>query len=120
MYLLAMNPEFQVKGWIVTVAGFVIVILTLIVLYFIFSGFSKLVNYEWKAGKDKKKEIVTEKIMKGDACDVSDDVAVAIALALSLSAEVHDSESDEITIERVQRRYSPWSSKLYGMYNNLK
>lgn len=121
MYLLAINPEIQVKGWIVTIAGFIIVILTLIILYFIFSGFSKLVNYDWsKAGKNKKKEVVTEKVMKGDACDVSDDVAVAIALALSLSAEVHDSEPDEITIERVQRRYSPWSSKLYGMYNNLK
>lgn len=121
MYLLAINPEFQVKGWIVTIAGFLIVILTLIILYFIFSGFSKLVNYDWKANKNKKKaEIVTEKVMKGDAIDVSDDVAVAIALALSLSAEVHDSEPDEITIERVQRRYSPWSSKLYGMYNNLK
>lgn len=46
MYLLAINPEIQVKGWIVTIAGFIIVILTLIILYFIFSGFSKLVNYD--------------------------------------------------------------------------
>jgi len=40
---------------------------------------------------------------------------VAIAMALHLYYGVHDNESDVITLKRVQSRYSPWSSKIYGI-----
>ena len=49
---------------------------------------------------------------------LKDDVIAAIGLALSMSMEVHDEESGKLTIKRVQCRYSPWSSKVFGM-NNL-
>lgn len=46
------------------------------------------------------------------------DVNAAIALALYLYLnEMHDKESNVITIKRVSRAYSPWSSKLYNMRN---
>jgi hypothetical protein len=45
--------------------------------------------------------------------------APAIAMALHLYyADVHDEESHIMTIKTVERRYSPWSSKIYGL-NNL-
>ena len=48
----------------------------------------------------------------------SGDIA-AIAMALHLFYdEVHDNESNVITIKRIERRYSPWSSKIYGVINN--
>jgi len=48
----------------------------------------------------------------------SGDIA-AIAMALHLFYdEVHDDESNVITIKRIERRYSPWSSKIYGVINN--
>jgi hypothetical protein len=31
--------------------------------------------------------------------------------------EMHDEESDIITVKRVSKTYSPWSSKLYNMRN---
>jgi len=34
--------------------------------------------------------------------------------------EVHDDESNVITIKRIERRYSPWSSKIYGINNNIR
>jgi len=34
--------------------------------------------------------------------------------------EVHDNESNVITIKRIERRYSPWSSKIYGVNNNIR
>jgi glutaconyl-CoA/methylmalonyl-CoA decarboxylase subunit delta len=43
------------------------------------------------------------------------DHSVAIALALYLNNELHDEESNVLTIERVSRIYSPWSSKYYNM-----
>lgn len=119
MNLLIVN---MLKGWIVTLGGFVIVIVTLIILFSIFTYVSKTINYDWrklfnKAKADAKAKAKNPKF--ATALEVNDDIAVAIGLALSLSSEVHDNEPNEITIERIQRRYSPWSSKIYGL-NSLK
>ncbi len=112
--LLAIQDGLQVKGWIVTLSGFLIVIAALVILFFIFTGVSKAINANWKkASKDESKKV--EKVTKGTAVDANDDIIAAIGLALSLSMEVHDNEPDEITITRIQRRYSPWSSKIYGL-----
>jgi glutaconyl-CoA/methylmalonyl-CoA decarboxylase subunit delta len=54
-----------------------------------------------------------------DKGDVPSGDVVAIAMALHLFYdEVHDDESNVITIKRIERRYSPWSSKIYGVINN--
>lgn len=112
--LLAIQDGLQVKGWIVTLSGFLIVITALVILFFIFTGVSKVINANWKkAPKEESKK--AEKVTKGTAVDANDDIIAAIGLALSLSMEVHDNEPDEITITRIQRRYSPWSSKIYGL-----
>jgi hypothetical protein len=49
----------------------------------------------------------------------ADIVAIAMALHLFYD-EVHDDESNVITIKRIERRYSPWSSKIYGTNNNIR
>ena len=49
----------------------------------------------------------------------TDIVAIAMALHLFYD-EVHDDESNIITIKRIERRYSPWSSKIYGINNNIR
>jgi glutaconyl-CoA/methylmalonyl-CoA decarboxylase subunit delta len=47
---------------------------------------------------------------------VSGEIVAAIALALQTHLfELHDEERTIVTIKRVSRPYSPWSSKLYGM-----
>lgn len=121
--LLAIQEGFQVKGWVVTISGFLIVITALVVLYLVFSGLLKLINIDWKSifKKDKKVEVEenNETDMKTSKNNVNDDVIVAIGLALSMSMEVHDEESGKLTIKRAQPRYtSPWSSKILGI-NNL-
>ena len=45
-----------------------------------------------------------------------DKAAIALALYLYFN-ETHDEESDIITVKRVSKTYSPWSSKLYNMRN---
>jgi len=30
-------------------------------------------------------------------------------------SEIHDKESEILTIDKVSRTYSPWSSKIYGL-----
>ncbi len=47
---------------------------------------------------------------------VSNEVVAAISMALfELGEEIHDIESTVLTIRKVDRRYSPWSSKFLGM-----
>ena len=110
--LSAKNP-IMTHDLVVTFGGFCIVICALIILFLIFKEFSKLINQDFKKKKEVKNE--TPKTSTAAGWKVDDDLAVVIGLALSLSQEVHDIESDEVTITRVERRYSPWSSKIYGL-----
>ena len=123
--LLAIQEGLQAKGWVVTISGFFIVVIALIVLYLVFSGLLKLLNMDWKNIFNKDKEDKVEVAVNKDTDmntsknNVNDDVIVAIGLALSMSMEVHDEESGVLTIKRAQPRYSsPWSSKILGI-NNL-
>lgn len=50
--------------------------------------------------------------------EISSDEIAVISLALyQFLNDLHDEESNVITIKRIERRYSPWSSKIYGMTN---
>jgi len=50
--------------------------------------------------------------------EVPADTNAAIAMAIYLyNSELHDEESNVITINKVSRVYSPWSSKLHNMIN---
>ena len=45
----------------------------------------------------------------------SGEVIAAIAAALVEHLDAHDRESTILTINKVRRAYSPWSSKIYGL-----
>ena len=114
LVMLSSKHPIMTHDLVVTIGGFCIVITALIILFLIFTGFSKLINKDFK----KKKVETSGKAPRTSTAagwKVDDDLAVVIGLALSLSQEVHDTEADEVTITRVERRYSPWSSKIYGL-----
>ena len=51
--------------------------------------------------------------------DVEEETAAAIALAMHMyKTELHDQESFTITLKKVSRIYSPWSSKIYTLRQN--
>ncbi len=63
----------------------------------------------------KKKKSPVETVEKTSTS--GDDIA-AIAMALHLyQSELHDTESLTLTINKISRTYSPWSSKIYGVMN---
>ena len=66
----------------------------------------------------KKSNLATKSKDSGEI-PTTDIVAIAMALHLYYD-EVHDDESNVITIKRIERRYSPWSSKIYGINNNIR
>jgi LPXTG-motif cell wall-anchored protein len=51
--------------------------------------------------------------------DLHGEEAAAIALAIHLyKSQLHDMESLTITLQKVSRIYSPWSSKIYSLRQN--
>ena len=113
--LSAVREPIATHDWVVTVGGFCIVITALVILFCIFTGFSKLVNHDFKKAKKEKKVAEAPKTSTAAGWKVDDDLAAVIGLALALAKDVHDEESGFVTIQRVERRYSPWSSKIYGL-----
>ena len=109
--------------WLVTGVGFGMVILLLIVLIFILKGLGAVVS-RITAPKAPKAVAKTAPAVQAAVSHVSgkesDETPVAaIAMALHLYFNgAHDEEPTQITIRKVERSYSPWNSKLYGM-NNL-
>ena len=79
--------------------------------------FFRLISYKKLKAQSAKAGKVSELLgMKGEVPS-GDIVAIAMALHLFYD-EVHDDESNVITIKRIERRYSPSSSKIYGVINN--
>ena len=111
MELLLVSQSDINQGVEIAIIGYTIVFLALVVLYYVFSNLSKILLYQKKRKlqKESKKEVKDEEIV------VSGEVSAAIAMAIFLCRDLHDDESDVITIKRVSKTYSPWSSKIYGV-----
>lgn len=109
----------------VVVFGFTMVFLILILLVGIISLFGKVVARKVLIPKVQltKSKNLAQTVDKKEYVEdhLSAEVSAAIALALHLYyADVHDEESHIMTIKTVERRYSPWSSKIYGLNNLVK
>lgn len=97
----------------VTVVGYVIVFLALAIMYFVYTMIPKIINMNirQKLLRQGKHKEAAEKSL-----DVPGEVNAAISMALHLYfSELHDEESNVMTIKKVSKRYSPWSSKIYGL-----
>jgi Na+-transporting methylmalonyl-CoA/oxaloacetate decarboxylase gamma subunit len=94
-----------------------VVFVSLILLYIIFKQIGK---YNIKSSQ-KRSDLVSA--LKGkkrvvSVEDTSAEVYAAIATALHLyqtENEAHDIENTILTITKVTRNYSPWSSKIYTL-----
>jgi hypothetical protein len=67
-----------------------------------------------KANKENKDSVQVEAVNKN--ADTLAEVAAVISYALHLyQQDIHDYENMILTIQKVVRPYSPWSSKIYGL-----
>ncbi|MGC9471823.1 MAG: hypothetical protein ACP5D1_09780 [Bacteroidales bacterium] len=100
-------------GLIISFVGYLIVFLSLVSLYLVFRYVLPLFIHmnlkrllRKKYGKEPPEEMP----------ELSGEVNAAIAAAIYLYLEeIHDAEPDVLTIRRVSKPYSPWSSKIYGV-----
>ena len=91
-----------------------VVFAALFILYVSFKYIGFIFTTDWKRrsllkeGKIKEAEHIENSSMG--------ELNAAIALALyKYKQELHDLESLHLTINKVSRNYSPWSSKIYGL-----
>jgi len=104
------------QGITIAIIGYLIVFFALVLSFFLFSNLPKLVYYKTRREHRRKKKQEKHATDTDDDIHLSADVTAAIAAALYLHYnELHDPESNIITIERVRKRYTPWSSKIYGL-----
>jgi Na+-transporting methylmalonyl-CoA/oxaloacetate decarboxylase gamma subunit len=100
---------------ILTIVGYLIVFSALVLLYFVFFNLPKLLNLKFKKKKTESGEPIVE-----ETIELSGEVNAAISMALYLYFnQYHDEESNEMTIVRESRIYSPWSSKIYQVRNQF-
>jgi Na+-transporting methylmalonyl-CoA/oxaloacetate decarboxylase gamma subunit len=112
MELLYINSWSEIL--IGSVIGITVVFVALIILVLLFDFIQYLV-----LNSSKKKMVKAGKKVE-EIVDVSANEIAAISMALHLFInEMHDEESNVITIKRIERRYSPWNSKIYGLNNTL-
>ena len=102
----------------IALVGYLIVFSALVLLYFVFNSLPRLINLQARIRLRKKGQ--TEIAAKKDL-SIPGPVAAAIAMAIHEHfSELHDEEETVMTIKRVARVYSPWSSKIYGMRQPLR
>lgn len=95
-----------------TVIGYVVVFVALLFLYIIFYNLTKVLNINVK--RLLRKEGKLEEIKEDQS--ITGEVNAAISMAIYLYYnEMHDKEDAVLTINKVSRTYSPWSSKIYGL-----
>ncbi len=104
---------------VITLLGFSVVFIVLILLIFILMGFGAAMQPKVKATTSvadrKTSEVKTE--FKEVNLKANETAAIAMALHLYYN-DLHDEEPTDIHIKHVTRMDTPWNSKMYGI-NNL-
>ncbi|GAD06073.1 membrane protein associated with methylmalonyl-CoA decarboxylase [Porphyromonas crevioricanis JCM 15906] len=102
------------NGFIMTVTAMLVVFLALLSLSLAFKliGRQAISISRTRAAGSKYRAIAVSPEM----VSIPGETLAAIALALKAELDsVHDEEDTVITIDRVERKYSPWSSKVHNL-----
>lgn len=111
---ITFSPEKMIDGdgLFISLVGYIIVFTSLLLLALFISRIKNILALKQR----KKLKETGHRAADIEDLSISDETNAAIAMAIHLYfAEVHDMENTVLTIKKVQRPYSPWSSKIYGL-----
>ena len=115
--LLLINVEAITKNSIViAILGYSIVFIALVLLYMVFYYMPKILN------KSEKQKIMREQKISAEEAEKAMNISVEVNAAIGMGIfmyynEYHDEDNNILTIKRVSKVYSPWSSKIYSVRN---
>lgn len=96
--------------------GISVVFIALAILVILFEIVQKIMVGQSKKKQRKAGKRIDEIVQT--SANANEIVAISAALHLFFN-ETHDKESNVITIKQIEKRYSPWNSKIYGLNNTL-
>ena len=100
------------NGLFISLVGYVIVFAALVLLAIFISRLKNILALKQR----KRLKETGHRAAEIEDLSISDETNAAIAMAIHLHfEEVHDLENTVLTIKKVQRPYSPWSSKIHGL-----
>lgn len=104
------------NGFALTIMAMAIVFSALLLLCLCFLLISKIGGSISRSNKMKAQGLNIADVPRSERPDhdTGEEIA-AIAMALRDHLDAHDTESTRLTINKVKRAYSPWSSKIYNM-----
>jgi len=102
-----------------TVLAISVVFLSLLLLFLVFKSIAHMYTLDLRKRFQRKKG--EDAALQPAADDPTGELGAAVALALFYyQNELHDHENTLLTIKKVSRSYSPWSSKIYGLRRTPK
>lgn len=109
------------SGAVMAITAMSVVFSALVLLYLIFKNLGKGMTRMMRSKEQKAVAAMPEQVRQAvepSGQQLLGEEIAAIAIALRRYEEdLHDIESHVLTINRVARAYSPWSSKIYGLNN---
>lgn len=108
--------EKDANGFAMTIMAMMIVFSALLLLCICFYIISKIGERVSSHNKATSKGTTIAELTKEERKDNDSGEAIAaIAMALHEHLDAHDRENTVLTINKVRRAYSPWSSKIYSI-----
>lgn len=99
----------------ITFIGMSVVFFSLFLIYLIFFSLSKIIYRAKKKVSSEDPTIIVKEKYKHLTGEESASIAAALFLYLQ---EVEEFANATLTIKKVSKIYSPWSSKIYGLRNH--
>lgn len=110
--ILAYSKEYSFAFTLIIV-GMVVVFVALSLLVIILNRIPLLLNLFTRLIKKEPKESMIHEV-RDQRIPAQVSAAISAAIYLYLD-DIHDKETRIMTIRRVSKTYSPWSSKIYGL-----
>jgi glutaconyl-CoA/methylmalonyl-CoA decarboxylase subunit delta len=108
---LAVDWGGVLDGLLISAVGYIVVLSALGLLYYVFRYMPNILQLRIRSKLRREGKTVAQ----DEDLTLGADTGAAIALALHLYLnEIHDDETTAVTIRKVSRNYSPWSSKIFG------
>jgi len=103
---------------IISIFAYSIVLLALSAMAYLMVRFHSVRDF--LAAKRRKKSAPAESTIQATSVMTGEENAAIAAALYIFFSELHDQERYVMTIKKVSRTYSPWSSKIYNIWNNMK
>ena len=115
LYFILLKSNINLESVVIALTGYLIVFTALVLLFWLFSLMPKILNMRRTKKSLRRGESPHRALHEG----LSGEETAAIAMALHLYLDLHDEESGVLTIKRISKSYSPWSSKIYAVRNQF-